>query len=855
MSTRVDIDVRVGPRRPDPDEASGPHRGRRRRRRARPLGSLSPSRAGDFMTCPLLYRFRTIDRLPEPPSPDAVRGTVVHKVLEDLFDLPAAERTPERAADMLRPRLGGAARGRARARRDVRRGHRGAAAIGDLAGARCRVGARPLLHAGGPPAPRARRARALRRDPARRPSCCSAASSTASTSPPTARSGSSTTRPGAPRRALRGQGAVPDEVLRAGHLAHPRRAPERCCSWSTSATPRCCATTPTSSDLLATERKVEAVWQAIQRGARDRRLAARTEPAVRLVRPPGDLPGVRRHAATAPASRGASGRRARHRSEPVGAPASLLRLRVEARRPPRRRRRGAAAGPRPRGTARVTPSPSSLDRVHAGPQAARPGSPAYLVEHLGEGRPASRARRPERGVTVLAGASSWSRSPTRLRSASYSSATPVRIQCSSRARAGRATPSRISTSPRGSAGGTRSPSGGSAASGISPRGRSRGTGRSGSGSGIAASSAFVYGCRGLAKISVGRPDLDDPAEVHDRDPVAEELRAGQVVGDVDVGELRARSLRSSISCRILARTLHVEHRDRLVGHQHARAQDDRAGDHDPLLLAARQVARVLGQEQLDRREADPLERLDDLRAPLARPTSCRARAAASPTASSTVMDGVERGVRVLEDHLDVAAGSRAARRRAHASAMSCVLEEDRARRSRAPGRAARGPASTCRCRSRRPARRPRRGRSVRLTPSTALTVPVSRPNSRASVPPRRSKCTDRSRDVDRSGRPRWRGRRAQASSATVSSSCSSGCGPARRDLVLRARQPALDATAAGRRSMSTGFLRRRRPSSPPGSGGGSGSPSGGSTRSGGAPGMKLSPVVRQRIVERSSSRV
>lgn len=67
------------------------------------LGALSPSRAGDFMTCPLLYRFRTIDRLPEEPSPDAVRGTVVHKVLEDLFDLPALERTPHRATDMLVP--------------------------------------------------------------------------------------------------------------------------------------------------------------------------------------------------------------------------------------------------------------------------------------------------------------------------------------------------------------------------------------------------------------------------------------------------------------------------------------------------------------------------------------------------------------------------------------------------------------------------------------------------------------------------------------------------------------------------------------------------------------------------------
>jgi putative RecB family exonuclease len=67
------------------------------------VGSLSPSRAGDFMTCPLLYRFRTVDKLPEPFSPDAVRGTVVHKVLEDLFDLPAAHRTPEQAGELVQP--------------------------------------------------------------------------------------------------------------------------------------------------------------------------------------------------------------------------------------------------------------------------------------------------------------------------------------------------------------------------------------------------------------------------------------------------------------------------------------------------------------------------------------------------------------------------------------------------------------------------------------------------------------------------------------------------------------------------------------------------------------------------------
>ncbi|MFL6137166.1 MAG: RecB family exonuclease [Frankiaceae bacterium] len=67
------------------------------------VGSLSPSRAADFMNCPLLYKLRVIDRLPEPPSPAAARGTMVHAVLERLFDLPAAERTLAAAADLLDP--------------------------------------------------------------------------------------------------------------------------------------------------------------------------------------------------------------------------------------------------------------------------------------------------------------------------------------------------------------------------------------------------------------------------------------------------------------------------------------------------------------------------------------------------------------------------------------------------------------------------------------------------------------------------------------------------------------------------------------------------------------------------------
>ena len=67
----------------------------------RPPSSLSPSRAADFMRCPLLYRLRVIDKLPEKPSQAATRGTVVHAVLERLFDVPAAERTADRARAMV----------------------------------------------------------------------------------------------------------------------------------------------------------------------------------------------------------------------------------------------------------------------------------------------------------------------------------------------------------------------------------------------------------------------------------------------------------------------------------------------------------------------------------------------------------------------------------------------------------------------------------------------------------------------------------------------------------------------------------------------------------------------------------
>lgn len=66
-----------------------------------PEPGLSPSRASDFAQCPLLYRLRTIDKLHEAPQRATTLGTLVHAVLERLFDLEPAERNPAGAHGLL----------------------------------------------------------------------------------------------------------------------------------------------------------------------------------------------------------------------------------------------------------------------------------------------------------------------------------------------------------------------------------------------------------------------------------------------------------------------------------------------------------------------------------------------------------------------------------------------------------------------------------------------------------------------------------------------------------------------------------------------------------------------------------
>lgn len=63
--------------------------------------SLSPSKVSTFKDCALAFRFSAIDKLPEPPSMPAVKGTTVHRALELLFAEEPAGRTPERAEECL----------------------------------------------------------------------------------------------------------------------------------------------------------------------------------------------------------------------------------------------------------------------------------------------------------------------------------------------------------------------------------------------------------------------------------------------------------------------------------------------------------------------------------------------------------------------------------------------------------------------------------------------------------------------------------------------------------------------------------------------------------------------------------
>ena len=61
--------------------------------------SLSPSRLTDFQTCPRRYQYASVERIPQPASYATAKGRFAHYVFEQLFLVPATERTMAKARE------------------------------------------------------------------------------------------------------------------------------------------------------------------------------------------------------------------------------------------------------------------------------------------------------------------------------------------------------------------------------------------------------------------------------------------------------------------------------------------------------------------------------------------------------------------------------------------------------------------------------------------------------------------------------------------------------------------------------------------------------------------------------------
>ena len=107
---------------------------------------------------------------------------------------------------------------------------------------------------------------------------------------------------------------------------------------------------------------------------------------------------------------------------------------------------------------------------------------------------------------------------------------------------------------------------------------------------------------------VRRRDLDDAAEIHHGDALADVLDHREVVRDEQVGEaeLLLQVLEQVDHLRL---DRHVERRDRLVAHDQLRLDRERARDADALALPAGEFVRIAAH--VIGLQADGLEQFDD----------------------------------------------------------------------------------------------------------------------------------------------------------------------------------------------------------------------------------------------------
>ena len=226
----------------------------------------------------------------------------------------------------------------------------------------------------------------------------------------------------------------------------------------------------------------------------------------------------------------------------------------------------------------------------------------------------------------------------------WSGASPTSVRSGTRAR--------HTSIAFGQRGWNRQPLGGSIRLGGSPESSSTAIAdpvRTRSGSGAECDQKLRVRVRGALRHRLGVAALDDPAGVHHQRLVGEVARRGDVVGDVEHGQVQA-FLQVPQQVQHAQADRDVEHRHRLVGEQRLGVGGQRAGDRDPLALAAGELVRVLLQVQRRGRQLHAAQQLGQRL--LAGVPAVDLQGAGQVVAHG--VHRVQRGERVLEDQLDPA---------------------------------------------------------------------------------------------------------------------------------------------------------------------------------------------------------